>query len=75
MVLAMCVHSALWPGEAKPQSDIELLLMFKRWTTLLDHAALIEELEELLGVKVDVVSKRCLREGIRDLALNEAVAL
>ncbi|WP_287489463.1 hypothetical protein [Methanothrix sp.] len=48
---------------------------FKKGTTLLDHAALIEELKELLGVKVDVVSERGLRERIRDRVLNEAVAL
>lgn len=74
-VLAMFVHSTLWPGEAKPQSDIDLLVEFKKGTTLLDHAALIEELKELLGVKVDVVSERGLRERIRDRVLNEAVAL
>ena len=48
---------------------------FKRGTTLLGHAALIHELEELLGVKVDVVSDRGLRERIRDRVLSEAVAL
>lgn len=63
------------PGEAKPQSDIDLLVEFKKGTTLLDHAALIEELKELLGVKVDVVSERGLRERIKDHVLNEAVAL
>jgi hypothetical protein len=75
-VLAMFVHSTLWPGgEAKPQSDIDLLMEFKKGTTLLDHAALIEELKELLGVKVDVVSERGLRERIRDRVLNETLAL
>jgi predicted nucleotidyltransferase len=58
-----------------PKSDIDLLVEFKRGTTLLGHAALINELEELLGVKVDVVSERGLRERIRDRVLSEAVAL
>jgi predicted nucleotidyltransferase len=35
----------------------------------------MQELEELLGVKVDVVSDRGLRDRIRDRVLKEAVAL
>jgi hypothetical protein len=58
-----------------PQSDIDLLVEFKRGTTLLGHAALIQELEELLDVKVDVVSDLGLRERIRERVLRETVAL
>ena len=69
------VFGSVARGEADAQSDIDLLVEFKQWTTLLGHAALIYELEELLGVKVDVVSDRGLRERVRDRVLNEAVAL
>ncbi|MFB3766649.1 MAG: nucleotidyltransferase family protein [Methanotrichaceae archaeon] len=62
-------------GEADSKSDVDLLVEFKRGTTLLGHAALVQELEELLGVKVDVVSERGLRERIRERVLREAVAL
>jgi predicted nucleotidyltransferase len=44
-------------------------------SALWHEVALIQELEELLSVKVDVVSDRGLRERIRDRVLNEAVAL
>jgi predicted nucleotidyltransferase len=71
----VCVFGSVARGEADSQSDIDLLVEFKRGTTLLGHAALINELEELLGVKVDVVSERGLRERIRDRVLSEAVAL
>jgi len=47
------VFGSVARGEAKPQSDIDLLVEFRRGTTLLHHAALIEELEALLGVKVE----------------------
>lgn len=40
----------------------QLLVSFKRGTTLLGHAALEQELKALSGVKVDVVSERGLRE-------------
>lgn len=69
------VFGSVARGDANSESDIDLLVEFERGTTLLRHAALIQELEELLGVKVDVVSDRGLRERVRDRVLNEAVAL
>ena len=69
------VFGSVARGEADAQSDIDLLVEFKRGTTLLGHAALIHDLEDLLGVKVDVVSEHGLRERVRDRVLGEAVAL
>jgi predicted nucleotidyltransferase len=60
------VFGSVARGEADARSDIDLLVEFKRGTTLLGNAALIHELEELLGVKVDVASDRGLRERIGD---------
>jgi len=62
-------------GEADEQSDVDLLVTFDPGTTLLDHAALIEELQELLERKVDVASERGLRPRISDRVLTEAVPL
>ena len=69
------VFGSVARGEDDSNSDIDLLVELKRGTTLLSHAALMQELEELLGVKVDVVSDRCLRDRVRDRVLKEAVAL
>jgi len=62
-------------NEANESSDIDLLVTFEPGTTLMDHAALVTELEELLGCKVDVASDRVLRPRVRQRVLNEAVAL
>ena len=62
-------------GDADPQSDVDVLVDFERGRSLFDHAALMLELEALLGCKVDVVTERGLRERIRDRVLKEAVAL
>ena len=62
-------------GDAEPQSDVDVLVDFERGRSLFDHAALMLELEALLGCKVDVVTERGLRERIRDRVLKEAVAL
>jgi len=62
-------------GEADCESDLDLLVEFLLGSTLLDQAAMIRELEGLLGIKVDVVSDRGLRERIRERVLREAAAL
>ncbi len=69
------VFGSVARGEADSQSDIDLLVEFKRGTTLLGHAALVQDLEDLLGVKVDVVSERGLRDRVRERVLREAVAI
>ena len=62
-------------GEADVDSDIDLLIRFESGRTLLDHAALIIDLETLLGCKVDVATEQGLRPRIRDRVLREAVPL
>ena len=61
--------------EAGPQSDMDLLVEFGPGFTLLTQAAMVRELESLLGLKVDVVSERALRPRVRDSALREAAPL
>jgi predicted nucleotidyltransferase len=43
-------------GEARPDSDVDLLVTWQDGTSLLDQAALKLELESLLGRKVDIAS-------------------
>jgi uncharacterized protein len=59
-------------GTDGPTSDLDLLVTFDEDASLIDHIELIQDLQELLGVGVDVVSDRGLRE--RDVAVQaEAV--
>ena len=69
------VFGSVARGEADSKSDIDLLVEFKPGTTLLGHAALVQELEDLLGVRVDVVSERGLRDRVRERIMQEAVAI
>ena len=62
-------------GEAGPESNLDLLIDLEPGRSLLDHAALLLELEAILGCKVDVVTERGLRTRIRERVLREAVAL
>lgn len=69
------VFGSIARGEAGPESDVDLLVRLAPGVTLLKHAALVRELEALLGRKVDVVSERGLRPRVRDRVLREAVPL
>jgi len=69
------VFGSVARGEADERSDVDLLVSLDPGVTLLKHAALVRELGDLLGRKVDVVSDRALRPRIRDRVLDEAVAL
>jgi len=62
-------------GDAGANSDLDLILRFEASRTLLDHAALIGDLEDLLGVKVDVVDADGMRPRFRAVVENEALPL
>ena len=56
-------------------SDIDFLVKLERGRSLLDHAALVVDMEDLLGTKVDIVTETGLKERIRKRVLEEAVQL
>jgi len=69
------VFGSVARGEADEGSDIDLVVEFEPGRSLLDHAGLWLELQELLGVKVDVVSSRGIKARIRERVLREAIPL
>ena len=62
-------------GTGGPDSDVDFLVAMEPGRSLLDHTALWQELEDLLGCKVDVVSEKALHWYIRDRILQQAVPL
>lgn len=62
-------------GESSPDSDIDLLVTWNEGTSLLDHAALMLELETLLGRRVDIASDGWLEPSIRESVYRDAIAL
>ncbi|MBI2194966.1 MAG: nucleotidyltransferase family protein [Planctomycetes bacterium] len=69
------VFGSVARNEADEKSDFDFLVRLDPGVTLLKHAALIRELEGLLGRKVDVISDRGLRPRIRERVLREATLL
>lgn len=62
-------------GEDRPDSDIDLLVELEPRRTLLDRIGLMQDLEDLLGHRVDVVTEKALHAYIRSEVLKQAVAL
>ena len=54
------VFGSVARGDATEVSDLDLLVRFEPERSLMDHGMLIEELQDLLGVRVDVVSESAL---------------
>ena len=69
------VFGSVARGDAGPDSDVDILVELEPGRGLLDHAALMLDLSDLLGCKVDVVTDRGIRPRIRDRVLREAVPL
>jgi predicted nucleotidyltransferase len=61
--------------EQNSESDIDILVDFEDGADLLDLTGLALFLENELQRKVDVVPKRALRKELRELILNEAIAV
>ena len=62
-------------GEQSDDSDIDVLVEFEEGADLFDLMGLALFLEGELQRKVDVVSKRALREELRESVLREVVAV
>jgi hypothetical protein len=62
-------------GDDRPDSDVDFLVDVQRQWSLFDHIGLIQDLEDLLDRKVDLIPADSLREFCRDRILAEAIAL
>jgi uncharacterized protein len=69
------VFGSVARGESSDTSDLDLLVEMSEGRTLLDLVALGSDLEEALGVAIDVVTEKSLSPYIRDRVLAEAVSL
>jgi hypothetical protein len=60
------LHGSRLRGEASPESDLDVLVDFEdseagRQVSLLDFIALKQELEDLLGMEIDLGERKALR--------------
>lgn len=69
------VFGSVARGEAKPGSDLDLLVKLDPETSLLDLIAFKQDLEDMLGCQVDVLTEASVSPYIRDQVLQEAIRL
>jgi predicted nucleotidyltransferase len=65
------VFGSLARGEGGEKSDVDLLVELEPGRSLLDLAELKVELEEVLGMRVDVITYDSLHPLLRDRVLRE----
>lgn len=69
------VFGSMARGQMSSGSDIDLLVEMESGRSLLDLVGLWQDLSDLLGGSVDVLSDRGLSPHLRDQILSEAVPL
>jgi len=62
-------------GDNTPGSDLDLLVELTPGRSLLDIVAIKQDLQDLLGRRVDVVTERSLSPYFRDAVCEEAEAI
>ncbi|MFZ4655189.1 MAG: nucleotidyltransferase family protein [Methylococcaceae bacterium] len=67
------VFGSVIHGQDTEGSDLDLLIDTTPETTLMDVAAIQLELQNLLGVSVDVLTPKALPETFRNRVMSEAV--
>jgi len=70
-VTDVSVFGSFSRGDAGPDSDIDLLVTYKPETSLFDVLALQDELEHVLGRKVDLISRKYLSTRLAKRIKNE----
>ena len=69
------VFGSIARGQGRPDSDIDLLVDLEPGRSLVDIVAIKQDLEDLLGRKIDVVTEAAISPYIRDRVLKEAVSV
>lgn len=69
------VFGSVARGEANEKSDLDLLVAWEPGRSLMDHAGLVQDLQELLGIKVHIGTEKSLHWYVRDRILREATPL
>lgn len=69
------VFGSMARGDADEASDVDLLVVLPSGRTGLALGALLMDVQDLLGRRVDVVTERSLHPALRERVLKEARAL
>lgn len=74
-VLRSALFGSYVRGEAQNASDIDVLIEFPKGKSLLDLVRLEQELEDVLGKEVDLVSYNGLHPRLRESILRDQIPI
>lgn len=69
------VFGSVARGDATENSDVDFLIKTRQGCSLFDLGGLLEDLQELLGCRVDLVTEDGLKPRMRERVLKEAIPL
>ena len=69
------VFGSIARGRGRPDSDIDLLVDLEPGRSLVDIVAIKQDLEDLLGRKIDVVTEAAISPYVGDRVLKEAISV
>ncbi|HEY3473098.1 MAG TPA: nucleotidyltransferase family protein [Anaerolineales bacterium] len=72
-VHSLSVFGSVARGQARKNSDIDILVDFGKPVGLFEYARLKMYLEDVLGREVDLVTPEALRKELREEILREAI--
>jgi len=72
-VSSLALFGSVVRGEARPDSDIDILVKFEGQATFDHYMGLKFFLEELLGRRVDLVTPKALKPRLRPYVEREAI--
>ena len=70
-VKKIAVFGSYVRGEAKPESDVDILVEFSERKSLLDLVGIEQELSEALGVKADLLTEKSISPYLIDRIKSE----
>jgi predicted nucleotidyltransferase len=72
-IASLFLFGSVARDEAQADSDVDLLVEFKRPVGLFEFIELQQRLESILGCKVDLGTKRSLKSHLNGQVLQEAI--
>jgi uncharacterized protein len=72
-IISLFLFGSVARDEARPDSDINILVKFERPTGLFQFIDLKKRLEVLFGCKVDIGKPRSIRPQLKSRVLQEAI--
>lgn len=72
-VIEIGIFGSYVKGQQKETSDVDVLVEFEKPVSLLHIVSLENHLSDVLGIKVDVVPKKNIREELKDSIIREVI--